>query len=100
MIDGVSRKNAASHVAQKLTPASRQRVLARYPELAVLGSHRQYHGAGAMEVVSDPDLVQPAGRRELYLGHVVGYQPRPEPSAWSRKCCIISGPMIPSGNPG
>ena len=24
----------------------------------------------------------------------------PKRSAWSRNCCIISGPMIPSGNPG
>ena len=24
----------------------------------------------------------------------------PKRSAWSRKCCIISGPMIPSGKPG
>ena len=81
--------------------AAGELLLAGHAELLVLGAHGQDDGAGAVLLVADPDLVDAArlgGQLDLVASSVT--RRAPKRSAWSRKRCIISGPMIPSGKPG
>ena len=58
-------------------------------------------GAGLVDLVADPDLVDAAGLAASSTSVAWSVTKRvPKRSAWSRKFCISSGPMIPSGKPG
>ena len=59
--------------------AAAELLLAAHLELLVLGAHREDHGAGAVLVLADPDLVDAAGLvGELDLRRLVGDEARAE----------------------
>ena len=77
-------------------------LLARHPELLVLGAHGEHDGARLEHVVADAARCasspsDSAGSKRVALSVM---KRAPNRSAWSRMVCISSGPMIPSRKPG
>ena len=72
----LSRKNAASHVAQYETPRPWRRALRLEAELAGGGARRDDHGLRAVLVVADPHAERPL--REVDARHVVRQERRAE----------------------
>ena len=68
----------------------------------MLGAHREHDRARAMLAVADPHAVDAARLvRQLDAVGLLGHQARTEALGLRRgSCCIISGPITPSGKPG
>ena len=77
-------------------PAAAELDLAGDAEPLRLGAHRQDHRLRQVLLVAEEDLLQPAVAELDPVASSVTKRV-PKRSAWSRNCCIISGPMIPSG---